>query len=488
MPIHFGTDGWRAVISDTFTFTNLRLVSQAIADAVASESWVQGMPEVNGIDPNKMVVGFDTRFLSDRYAAEVARVLTANGFKVFLTQSDAPTPAISYSVRNMGAIGGVMITASHNAPRYNGVKLKASYGGSALGEQCRLVEVFLGLNEERARGPNLMEMEQAKSFGLLHKFNPIPAYYDHLRTLINFDVIADNPQRVVVDSMYGSGRGVIKGILQGTGCEVQEIRGEMNPGFGGVHPEPIAQHLGSLAGAISTHMGNYGLATDGDADRIGAMDERGNFVDPHKIMALAMKYLVEKRGWCGPVVRTVSTTRMIDRLAKACGEKVYETPVGFNHIADYMMKEDVLIGGEESGGISFKGHIPEGDGILMGLLLVEIVASSKVSLYELVENLLTEVGPAFYTRNDLRLSHPVAKDKMTSFLVDCAPAEIGGESIVEVRTTDGVKYILSDDSWLLIRPSGTEPVLRVYAEGRSNEMVKALLDYGQQVAISVTRS
>ncbi len=484
MPIHFGTDGWRAVISDTFTFHNLRLVSQAIADAVKSDSWNNGQPVAESVDPNKMVVGFDTRFLSDRYAADVARVLAANGYNVLLAQSDSPTPAISFAVKHWNAMGGVMITASHNAPRYNGVKLKAAYGGSALSEQCRRVEVYLNDNEQRGRGPNLMDFDQARQAGLIQRFNPIPSYYDHLRTLIDFDVIAENPQRVVVDSMYGSGRGVIKGILQGTGCEVQEIRGEMNPGFGGVHPEPIGQHLSALAGAISTHMGNFGLATDGDADRIGAMDERCNFVDPHKIMAIALKYLVEKRGWKGPVVRTVSTTRMIDRLANKYGIPVYETPVGFNYIADYMLKEEVLIGGEESGGISFRGHIPEGDGILMGLLLVEIVADSGASLYELTEELLKEVGPACYQRKDLRLNRPVSKAKMTEFLASNVPASIGGERITEVLTRDGVKYILQDDSWLLIRPSGTEPVLRVYAEGRSTEMVQALLEYGQQVAAS----
>jgi alpha-D-glucose phosphate-specific phosphoglucomutase len=486
MPIHFGTDGWRAVISDTFTFHNLRMVAQAIADAVKSEAWNNGQPLSGKTDPQKMVVGFDTRFLSDRYASEVARVLAANGYTVHLSQADAPTPVISYAVQALGAIGGVMITASHNAPRYNGVKLKAAYGGSASGEQCRRVEVYLNDNEERSRGPNLMEYDQARSMGLIQRFNPIPAYYDHLRKLIDFDVIAENPPRLVVDSMYGSGRGVIKGILQGTGCEVSEIRSEMNPGFGGVHPEPIAQHLGALAGAVSNHMGNFGLATDGDADRIGAMDERGNFVDPHKIMTLAARYLVEKRGWCGPIVRTVSTTRMVDRLAAQCGVPVYETPVGFNHIADYMLKEDILIGGEESGGISFRGHIPEGDGIIMGLLLVEIIAASGVTLYELVEDALQTYGPAHYQRKDLRLNRPVSKAQMTSLLVNDAPTAIGGESVIEIRTVDGVKYIMSDDSWLLIRPSGTEPVLRVYAEGRSPEMVRALLKYGEQVAASVT--
>ncbi|WP_448336115.1 phosphoglucomutase/phosphomannomutase family protein [Bellilinea sp.] len=485
MTIHFGTDGWRAVISDTFTFNNLRLVTQAIADAVATDGWLNGAG--NGLSPDArvMVVGFDTRFLSDRYAAEAARVLAANGFTVHLAQADAPTPAISYAVRHLNAIGGIMITASHNAPRYNGVKLKAAFGGSASPEQCRKVEVYLNDNEAQARGPNLMEFEQARQLKLIQRFNPIPAYTEHLRRLIDFDLIAENPQRIVVDSMYGSGRGVIRSILQGTGCEVFEIRGEMNPGFGGVHPEPISRYLGALAGAIATGAGSFGLATDGDADRIGAMDERGNFVDPHKIMALALRYLVKKRGWQGSVVRTVSTTRMIDRLARKYELPLHETPVGFNHIADYMLKEEVLIGGEESGGISFKGHIPEGDGILMGLLIVEMVADSGGSLVDLVDDLLAEVGPAFYERRDLRLKHPVAKDKMTARLQNEAPAQIGGEKIIEISTRDGVKYILSDDSWLLIRPSGTEPVLRVYAEGRSMDMVKELLRYGEEVAASV---
>jgi len=485
MPIHFGTDGWRAVISDTFTFHNLRMVTQAIADAVNSSTWNNGIA-LEKKPTKSIVVGFDTRFLSDRFAVEVARVLAGNGYKVHLAQSDAPTPAISYTVRHLGAAAGVMITASHNAPRYNGVKLKGAFGGSALREQSRQVEVYLNDNEERARGPNLMDYDQARQLKLIKRINPLPAYYEHLRGLINFDAIADNPQRIVVDSMYGSGRGVFKGILQGTGCEVQEIRGEMNPGFGGVHPEPIEKHLGALAGAISTHMGNFGLATDGDADRIGAMDERGNFVDPHKIMALALTHLVESKGWRGPVVRTVSTTRMIDRLAEKYALPVYETPVGFNHIADHMLSEDILIGGEESGGISIRGHIPEGDGILMGLLLIELIATTKRSLNELVEELLKNVGPAYYQRNDLRLKHPVAKAKMTQHLVENAPDTIAGVEVKDILTVDGVKYIIADDSWLLIRPSGTEPVLRVYAEGRTQEMVDSMIAFGEQVAAGVT--
>jgi len=486
MPIHFGTDGWRAVISDTFTFHNLRLVTQAIADAINSGDWLRDHPTKKEIDSKKVVVGFDTRFLSDRYARDATRVLAANGFEVYLSQADAPTPAISYAVWEMGAIAGLMITASHNAPRYNGVKLKAAYGGSALPAQSHSVEVFLNDNEERGRGPNLMDWDQARKTKLIRRFNPLPAYYTHLRTLIDFDAIAENPPRIVVDSMHGAGRGVIKSILQGTGCEVVEIRGEMNPGFGGVHPEPIAENLGALSSAISTGKGALGLATDGDADRIGAMDGRGNFVDPHKIMALSLRYLVEKRGWKGPVIRTVSTTKMVDRLAKRYNLPVYETPVGFNHIADYMLQENVLIGGEESGGISIQGHIPEGDGILMGLLLVEIVANSGRSLHDLIKELLDDVGPSFYMRKDLRLKYPVEKQQMVQYLLERTPTEIGGRKVADVRSIDGVKYLMKDDSWLLIRPSGTEPVLRVYAEGRDQTMVDNLLQYGEEIAASIT--
>ncbi|HOP02684.1 MAG TPA: phosphoglucomutase/phosphomannomutase family protein [Flexilinea sp.] len=486
MAINFGTDGWRAVISDTFTFANLRVVSQAVADAVKSTAWEDLSKGAEIANKDRIVVGYDTRFLSDRYAKEVARVLAANGFKVFLSQSDAATPVISFATKQLGAIAGVMITASHNAPRYNGVKLKAAYGGGALPEQCKLVEVYLMDNETLGRGPNLLEYDKARELGLITTFNPLLEYSHHIRKLIDFDTIAEAKDlRIVVDSMYGSGRGVIRNLLGGTGVEVNEIRAELNPGFGGVHPEPIYRNLGALASALAAGLGNLGLATDGDADRIGAMDERGNFIDPHKIMALSIKYLHEKRGLSGALVRTVSTTRMIDCLGKKYGLEVFETPVGFNHISDHMMERDVLIGGEESGGISFKGHIPEGDGIIMGLLITEMVAAYHATLGELVRQLEDEIGAFYYDRTDLRLKHPVAKDEMIKSLVNNAPASIGGETIQQISTLDGVKYIMADDSWLLIRPSGTEPVLRVYAEGRSPQMVKELLGFGNLVAETV---
>ncbi len=472
MTIRFGTDGWRAVISDTFTFANLRLVAQAIADYVLEEA--NGRPEV--------VIGFDTRFLSDRYAAETARVLAGNGLVAHLTRADAPSPAISYAVLHKNAAAGVMITASHNAPRYNGVKLKAAFGGAALPEQAEQVEAYLTRNQERARWPNVMDYQSALDQDLIRRFDPAWAYYEHLGGLLDMDVVSASELRVVADAMYGSGRKCIADMLARTRCRVYEIRGEMNPGFGGIHPEPVAHYLSALGAAIQTHHADVGLATDGDGDRIGAMDALGQYVDPHHIFALALQYLVEERGWRGTVVKSISTTRMVDRLASSYGLPVQETPVGFNHIADHMLNNDVLIGGEESGGLSIKGHIPEGDGVLMGLLLLEIMASAETPLHELVEEIQREVGPAHYARRDIPLQTPISKSRMVEQLMNDAPASLAGESVIDVNSLDGVKYLLADDSWLLIRPSGTEPVLRVYAEGRDPTMVDALLAYGEQVA------
>ena len=473
MTIKFGTDGWRAVISDTFTFANLRLVTQAIADFVWEEA-DNGQPEV--------VVGFDTRFLSDRYAAEVARVMAGNGIIAHLTRADAPTPAISYGVVHKQATAGVMITASHNPPRYNGLKLKAAFGGAALPEQADRVEAHLLRNQEMARGPNVMEYQTALDQGLIRRFDPAWTYYEHLGHMVDLDIISDGELRVVTDAMYGSGRKCIADLLARTRCRVHQIRGEMNPGFGGIHPEPVARYLSALGAAIQSYHADLGLATDGDGDRIGAVDAQGSFVDPHHIFALVLRYLVEKRGWSGAVVRSVSTTRMVDRLAAQYGLPLIETPVGFNHIADHILHGDVLIGGEESGGISIKGHIPEGDGVLMGLLLLEIVSAAGVSLHELVLDLQSEVGPACYARRDIPLRRPVAKAEMVNRLAESAPISIGGQGVAEVATRDGVKYLLDDESWLLIRPSGTEPVLRVYAEARDDEMVNDLLSYGEQIA------
>lgn len=478
MTIRFGTDGWRAVIAETFTFGNLRRVAQAVADYITKEVAANGAQS----SAPEMVVGFDTRFLSDRFAIETARVLAANGIVTWLARTDAPTPAISYNIVHKKATAGVVITASHNPPRYNGFKLKAAYGGSALPEQCAEVERFLELAQREGRGPNLMDYDRAIEEGLIRRFNPTNTYYEHLETLVDIDKISQGELTIVADPMYGSGRTAIRAILSRTRCKVHEIRGEMNPGFGGIHPEPIRKYLDMMAATINSVHADVGIATDGDADRVGAMDGDGTFVDPHTIMSLALRYLAERRGWRGDVVKTVSTTMMINRIAARYGLTVHETPVGFNHIADHMLHGDVLIGGEESGGMSIKGHIPEGDGILMGLLLLEIMADAKAPLKEIVADLQREFGPTCYDRTDFTLKKPVPKREMVERLHAAAPPTMAGETVREILTFDGIKFVLADDSWLLIRPSGTEPVLRVYAEARDAEMVKALLAAGRAMA------
>ncbi len=476
--IRFGTDGWRAVIADTFTFENLRLISQAVAAFVNNRH--------DGASTPQVVVGYDTRFLSDRFAIETARVLAANGIETWLTRTDAPTPAVSYNVKARNADAGIVITASHNPPRYNGFKLKASYGGSAIAEECALVEAELAAMEREARGPNLMDYQTAVDRGLIHRFDPAWPYYQHLATLIDLDRISQGEHKIVADAMWGAGRGAFPAILSRTRSQVTEIRGALNPGFGGIHPEPIQKYLVELVGAVQREHADVGLATDGDADRIGAVDALGHFVDPHHIMALALRYLVEVKGQTGDVVKTVSTTRMIDSLCKRHKLVLHETPVGFNHIADLMMRGDVLIGGEESGGISIRGHIPEGDGILMGLLLLEIMAHYDAPLHEIIAALQAEHGPAVYGRIDTHLQGTRPKKQMAQMLAERAPAALAGETITDISTLDGVKYLMRDGSWLLIRPSGTEPVLRIYAEARSPEMLRALLEEGAAFGRSVS--
>jgi alpha-D-glucose phosphate-specific phosphoglucomutase len=479
MAITFGTDGWRAVISDEFTFANVRRVAQAIAHVLLEKA--SPPATAGGAEKPLAVVGFDTRFLSDRYAAAVSEVLAANGLRVALTKTDAPTPAVSYAIPAMKAVGGVMITASHNPPRYNGIKLKSAYGGSATVGDTQRVEAVIAANLEADREPARMELEDALTQGLISRFDPFPAYRDHVRQLIDFEAIGQARLRVAVDAMYGTGRGYLRKLLAEAGADVVEIRGEMNPGFNGIHPEPIARYLAPLMEMVPGGGFHLGLATDGDADRIGAVGPTGRFIDPHCIMTLALRYLVERREQRGSVVKTVSTTQMLNRLASRYGLPLYETPVGFNHIGDLMLNGDVLIGGEESGGISIKGHIPEGDGVLMGLLMAEIVARYGESPEELLADVMAEIGHFDYARNDFKV-RPFQKRALVGKLVELAPVALAGIPLASINTRDGVKYVLADDSWLLIRPSGTEPVLRVYAEAHTLDAVHALLSEGRVLA------
>ena len=471
--IRFGTDGWRAVIADGFTFANLHLVTQAVAQVVHRQH--------SGAEQPQVVVGYDTRFLSDHFAREVACVLAGNDIIAWLTRTDAPAPAISWNTRLKGAAAGIVITASHNPPRYNGFKLKAGYGGSATQEQNALVESELRALEQSGRAPAVLDYIAGLDSGRIRRFDPGWEYYQHLSALVDVDLISRRELSVMVDAMWGAGRGAIKTILSRSRCQVNEIRDLLNPGFGGIHPEPILRYLNELVAAVQRVQADVGLATDGDADRIGAIDALGNFVDPHHIFALTLRHLVEQRGLRGAVVKTISTTCMINNLCRRYRLPLYETPVGFNHIADRMMQEDVLIGGEESGGISIRGHIPEGDGILMGLLLLEIMAQAQAPLHEIVADLQAQCGPTHYGRIDARLGGQLPKREMVRRLAENAPANLLGQGVTKVDTTDGVKFWQADESWLLIRPSGTEPLLRIYAESRTPEAVQGLLRAGRSL-------
>lgn len=473
MSIHFGTDGWRAVIGEEFTFDNVREVAQAIADY---------LKETNQATEAPVVIGFDTRFLSDRFAVAVSEVLAGNDLRVILSRADCPTPVVAYAVRALNAQAGIMITASHNPPRYSGIKLKNASGASASTGETKRVEEILNASRSGTRmTPKQLKYDDALKGGRITRSNFFPLYFKHIQTLVDLQTLGKEQWRVVVDPMYGAGRGYLRSILTAAGCDVLEIRGEMNPGFGGIHPEPIEKYLASLTAAVRDHHSDIGLATDGDADRIGAVDGTGNFIDPHIIFALTLRYLLQERHLRGAVVKTVSTTQMINLLAARYDLPLYETPVGFNFIADKMQEHDVLMGGEESGGITMRGHVPVGDGILMGLFLIEMMSHYGKGLRELVAAMREELGEFYYARRDLR-TKPFSKSELVLKLKNDPPASMGGLNVASINDRDGVKYVLDDSSWLLIRPSGTEPVLRVYSEARSPQLVEQLLEHG--VALS----
>lgn len=455
--IKFGTDGWRGIISDDFTFANVRVVAQALADYIKTQSAAG-----SGI-----VIGYDTRFLSKEYAHEAARVLAGNGIPVYLAARPAPTPAISYAVKQVKAAGGVMVTASHNPPVYNGIKFKGSFGGSAFPHQTRAVEQLLGVNPA-ASG--------AAGGSLISSFNPLPQYYAHLSTLVNLDRIRKSGFKIIADPMYGAGAGCFKELL-GDSC--REIHCEYNPSFGGLHPEPIEKHLAPLAGAVLQANAQVGLALDGDADRIGAVDGKGRFINAHRIFALLFKYLVEIKGWRGGVVKTFSTTKMIDKLADKFNLPLFETPIGFKYICELFLKDDILIGGEESGGLGFKHHLPERDGLLSGLFLLEMMVSYEKTPEELVDDLMQELGPHHYHRLDLQLT-PDQRDKLLQIVSTGSCKDLAALNSKNFRDLDGYKYYF-DNGWLLFRFSGTEPLLRIYAEAGSPAFVDQLLSIAQSM-------
>lgn len=465
--IKFGTDGWRAVIAREFTFENLSIVAQATMDYMTGE----------GLAEKGVVIGYDRRFLSREFAERCAEIAAGNGIKVLLTETYAPTPAVSWGVKSKGAGLGIMITASHNPPVYNGFKVKESFGGSASPSTTRKIEAQVGKNSTACREILATPFSEALQSGMISRFDANTGYYAQLKKYVDIELIKKSAIPFVVDPMFGAGSGVFPVLLPGG----LEIHGDCNPAFGGQAPEPIMEHLRELSETVKSGGFRAGLALDGDADRIGAVDENGDFFSSHMIYSVLLRHLYERKGLRGGVVKTVSTTQMINLLAEKYGLELFETPIGFKHICELMLDHDILMGGEESGGLGVIGHMPERDGILMGLLLLEAIAMSGKGLKQLLDETMDEIGHFYYRRIDLQIGQ-VAKEKLIARLSSGETAAIAGVAVAGTNFSDGFKFIFANGSWLLIRPSGTEPVLRLYSEAGSPEEVEKFLAAGRELA------
>lgn len=464
--IKFGTDGWRGVIAREFTFDNLGLVAQATMDWMTRE----------GLADQGLVVGYDRRFLSREFACRVAEIAAGNDIKVLLCDDVAPTPAVSWAAKALQAGAGVMITASHNPPIYNGFKIKENFGGSARPETTCLLEQIVAYNRTEGRLVRSVPYEEACRSGRIEQFDAATGYLQQLGHLVDMEAIRKAGIPAVADPMFGAGSGFFKRLLG-----IDEIHAESNPSFGGRPPEPIGENLQELCGLLATGRYRVGLALDGDADRIGAVDERGEFFSSHAIFTLLLKHLVERKGLSGGVVKTVSSTRMIDLLAQKYDLPLYETPIGFKHICELMLEQQILMGGEESGGLGISGHIPERDGVLMGLLLLETVAVTGKGLRQQLEEIMNEIGHFYYRRIDTHISGE-AKEALLQRLRSEPPDTIASRSVAATNFSDGFKFVFDNGDWLLVRPSGTEPVLRLYSEAADPAMVETLLRAARQIA------
>ena len=466
MQIKFGTDGWRGVIARDFTFDNLSQVSQATMDWMSRE----------GLAEQGLVVGYDRRFLSPDFARRVAEVAAGNGIKTLLCDEVVPTPALSWAVKQQGAGAGVMITASHNPPVYNGFKVKEGYGGSARPSTTGLLEQIVAYNQAHERLVRAVPFDEASRQGLIVPYDATSGYLSHLGLYVDVERIRQAGIAAVADPMYGAGSGFFKRLLG-----IDEIHAEHNPSFGGRPPEPIGEHLEELRVLLKTGRYRVGLALDGDADRIGAVDEQGEFFSSHGIFTLLLKHLVERKGRTGGVVKTVSTTRLVDCLAAKYQLPLFETPIGFKHICELMLERQILMGGEESGGLGVAGHIPERDGILMGLLLMETIAVTGKGLREQLDEVMADYGRLFYRRIDTQINTD-ERERLLERLRHDPPCVIAGRTVSNTNFSDGFKFVFDNGDWLLIRPSGTEPVLRLYSEASEAEMVEALLRGARQLA------
>jgi len=458
MTIHFGTSGWRAVIADEFTFAAVGRVTEAICSQFADEA---GRP---------VIVAHDTRFLGEEFAAECAEIIVGQGFEALVCDGPTPTPTVSHAIRSRRAVCGINFTASHNPPEYSGMKLSTADGAPALPAVTNSIEELLGETSEHR--PKTTARKVSKSF------DPRDAYLADLEQKVRFDLIRAAGGHYAYDPLWGTGRGYLDELLRRHGLRVTTIHNWRDVLFGGRAPEPEADHLGDLRELVLAEGCVLGLATDGDGDRFGLVDANGQFITPNQLIAILFDYLAESRNWQGGVARSVATSHLVDRVANSHGLPVYETPVGFKYIGELINEDKIILGGEESAGLSIKGHYPEKDGLLACLLAAEAVAARRASLTDQLEQLFAKVGRLESGRIGVKLTPelmPVLKEKLKE-----QPASVGGRKVKSINRIDGVKIILEDDSWLLVRPSGTEPLVRIYAESESAKDLEVLLEQGRK--------
>lgn len=471
--IQFGTDGWRAIIADQFTFSNVELVTKAIIGYIKDH-----YPQDKAV-----IIGYDTRFLCDKFAQRAAKVINDYGLNVMITDRDAPTPVIAFSAKNLNSAGALMFTASHNPPEYCGIKYIPDYAGPATPD---ITDIIVSNVEKLQNGDDSFLTESINK-GTTTKFDPKPNYFEWVRKIVDLNKIKQHPSKVYYDPMYSTGRGYLDELLKEAGCDVTVLHNWIDPLYGGGMPEPKAEYLGEVIKAVKENKPSIGFGTDGDADRFGVIDEDGNYLMPNMVIAVVLKHLIENKGYKGSVVRTVATTHMLDMLAKKHNLKIHETAVGFKHVGEIMRKEDVIIGGEESGGLSILHHIPEKDGIIANLSIIEALAYYKKPLTQIQKDIKNELGLDYFNeRLDLKVEESV-KESFVKQFEETPPEYIAGVKVNKVSTIDGAKLYMEDDSWILTRPSGTEPLLRVYFETHSKEqltkMIKEIKDLVYNVKV-----
>jgi phosphoglucomutase len=471
--IKFGTAGWRALIAREFTFDKVRLASQAVADYLKCEL-VNPQSPIHGRKPD-IIIAYDCRFLGREFALAVAEVLAANGLNPLLGSRDMPTPVLSFTIRKRKAIGGINITASHNPPEYSGFKFSRYDGAGAPGDVTKQLE---------ARIAELLQQNWSFKSAVTGTFqcktiDPQPDYFKQIKKLVDFGALKKAKLKIAVDLMHGCGRGYLDALLGETGAKLTVLHSDLNPLFGGHPPEPSADHLDEVKKAIRTGKAQLGLATDGDADRFGVVDKDGTWMTPNQILALTLYHLKKNRGWTGAVVRTVPTSHQVDAVAELLGVKVHETPVGFKYIGALMESEPIIVGGEESGGLSVKGHVPEKDGILACLLIAELVAYEKKSLKQILEELEKKTGKFFTDRINIHID-PEQKDTLLKKL-SAGLDSIGPFKVEKFITIDGFKFLLPNREWVAFRASGTEPVFRCYIEAKSKKQLEKLRDECQKL-------